>query len=917
MAKFQGFKATALYERLSKDDELQGESNSILNQKKYLEDFAKRGGFDNIRHYSDDGFTGTNFNRPAFQEMLREIEAGTIGTVIVKDMSRFGRNYLEVGYYTEILFPQKDVRFIAINNSIDSAQPDSGDFAPFLNFMNEWYAKDTSKKIQSVFNARMNEGLRCSGSIPYGYNRIPGDKQTLVVDPVASKVVRHIFELAADGKGPTAIAAALEEEKILIPSAYTAKYHPEQSNMRAKEGNCNWSCTTVSEILRRREYLGHTVLKKSVKPSFKMDRRSVDPADRLIFENTHEPIIDQELWDRAQKSLDKGRKRQSMPYGYYTNSHRLCGYLFCADCGHRMTINHHKRKDGSDVFSFRCGNYSNNGNNCTGHYIPANAIEELLLQAIRRLSRRVMKDEEAFAKSLREAYEQELKKRPVANKSRLKAAEKRFNELDRLIMSLYENYSKGVLPERQYLSMMKSYAEEQDTLDKQIAELKAEVKESEPPAFRGDRFIETVKKYKDPTALTDEMLRELVERVLIHEKVKEDNKTSQRIEIIFNFVGKFELVESEEETAERVAKEKAAEEHKAEVKQRQYERNRLRQEQKKAERYAEREGHKYAKKVCIQCGKEFWPTGSTGTLCSDECRKKHGVELEKRRIRKQREKHPRESRVCIICGKTYLPNSSAQKTCSPECRKIMINERQRQYYREHVAPKDKEKRQEVREQRIEKNEGHFYPKRICECCGKEYWPTNHNQRYCDLLCGKRGYSMESKGIKPSDFGKEHRYEQKECAECGEMFWPNIPTQIICSDECRASRKERKRKEKTQAEKEKNPKPALEPRKCVECSKLFVPDCAARIMCSDECFAARRKRKMKGYSDAQAEKVRLSNPMALFRQRECVECGELFWPNASTHKVCSDECRASRRKRQQKEWKQTTAGKITRASLMAT
>lgn len=204
MAKFQGFKATALYERLSKDDELQGESNSILNQKKYLEDFAKKNGFDNIRHFTDDGFTGTNFNRPAFQEMLREVEAGTISTVIVKDMSRFGRNYLQVGYYTEILFPQKDVRFIAINNSIDSEQPESGDFAPFLNFMNEWYAKDTSKKIQSVFNARMNDGLRCSGSIPYGYNRLPDDKQTLVVDPVASEVVRHAqkyFEANASGSG--------------------------------------------------------------------------------------------------------------------------------------------------------------------------------------------------------------------------------------------------------------------------------------------------------------------------------------------------------------------------------------------------------------------------------------------------------------------------------------------------------------------------------------------------------------------------------------------------------------------------------------------------------------------------------------------------------------------------------------------
>ena len=543
MAKFQGFKATALYERLSKDDELQGESNSILNQKKYLEDFARKNGFDNIRHFTDDGFTGTNFNRPAFQEMLREVEAGTISTVIVKDMSRFGRNYLQVGYYTEILFPQKDVRFIAINNSIDSEQPESGDFAPFLNFMNEWYAKDTSKKIQSVFNARMNEGLRCSGSIPYGYNRLPDDKQTLVIDPVASEVVRHIFELAAEGKGPTAIASALEEEKTLIPSAYTAKYHPEQSNKKAKEGSCNWSCTTVSEILRRKEYLGHTVLKKSFKPSFKI---------------------------------------------------RLCGYLFCADCGHRMSINHHKRKDGSDVFSFRCGNYSNNGKNCTAHYIAANTIEKLLLQAIQRLSRRVIKDENAFAASLKEAYEQELKKRPVANRSKLKESEKRFDELDRLIRSLYENYSRGVLPERQYLSMMKSYAEEQDALEKQIAELKAEAVESDPPAFKGDRFIEIVKKYKNPTELTDEMLRELVDKVLVHEKVKEEDKTSQRIEIIFNFVGPVDLTPLPEEVQEAEKKKVHEAEQKAVKKEK-------KKKEKKAKEKKKRENKRKAamEKRCI------------------------------------------------------------------------------------------------------------------------------------------------------------------------------------------------------------------------------------------------------------------------------------------------------------------------------
>ena len=318
MAKFQGFKATALYERLSKDDELQGESNSILNQKKYLEDYAEKNGFSNIRHFTDDGYTGTNFNRPAFQEMLSEVEAGNIGTVIVKDMSRFGRNYLQVGYYTEILFPQKEVRFIAINNSVDSDQPMGNDFAPFLNIMNEWYAKDTSNKIKSVFNSRMSEGLRCSGSIPYGFNRHPEDKQKLVVDPVASKVVKHIYELAAEGMGPTAIARVLTEEKVLIPSAYTAKYHPEQSNFKAPKESCEWSNGTIGEILRRKEYLGHTVLKKSGKANFKMKRKKIDPEDWLVFENTHEAIVDQELWDKAQKFREKERQKRKTPYGTTT-----------------------------------------------------------------------------------------------------------------------------------------------------------------------------------------------------------------------------------------------------------------------------------------------------------------------------------------------------------------------------------------------------------------------------------------------------------------------------------------------------------------------------------------------------------------------------------------------------------------------
>lgn len=236
MAKKEEIKFTALYERLSRDDEQAGESNSIQNQKKYLEEYARQHGLRNIRHFYDDGYSGTNFNRPGFAALLEEVEAGRVETLVVKDLSRFGRNYLQVGYYTEILFPKKGVRFIAINNNVDSATPQDNDFTPFLNIMNEWYAKDTSNKIKSIFLSRMSDGKRCSGSIPYGYNRLPEDKQTLVVDPVASQVVKHIFELAAEGLTPPAIARQLTEEKVLIPSAYTLQYHPEQCNRKAEKG---------------------------------------------------------------------------------------------------------------------------------------------------------------------------------------------------------------------------------------------------------------------------------------------------------------------------------------------------------------------------------------------------------------------------------------------------------------------------------------------------------------------------------------------------------------------------------------------------------------------------------------------------------------------------------------------------------
>ena len=379
MAKKEEIKITALYERLSRDDEQAGESNSIQNQKKYLEEYARQHGLRNIRHFYDDGYSGTNFNRPGFAALLEEVEAGRVETLVVKDLSRFGRNYLQVGYYTEILFPKKGVRFIAINNNVDSATPQDNDFTPFLNIMNEWYAKDTSNKIKAIFKSRMKDGMRCSGSIPYGYKRKPDDKQTLIVDEPAAEVVRKIFRLVCQGNSTTAIAEMLTADKVLIPSAYAALNQPKNCRHKNVADPCRWSATTVGYILDRQEYLGHTVLGKSICENFKTKQRRAATPDELmifpdtheatvnfktrkhfkdkkshyvpedewtIFEDTHEAIIDQETFDLAQKVRSKVRR---YPDGWGEVA-PLTGLMYCADCGGKMYV--HRTNNGKRISQY-------------------------------------------------------------------------------------------------------------------------------------------------------------------------------------------------------------------------------------------------------------------------------------------------------------------------------------------------------------------------------------------------------------------------------------------------------------------------------------------------------------------------------------------------------------------------------------
>ena len=579
MAKKEELKITALYERLSRDDEQVGESNSIQNQKKYLEEYARQQGLRNIRHFYDDGYSGTNFNRPGFAALLEEIEAGHVETLVVKDLSRFGRNYLQVGYYTEILFPKKGVRFIAINNNVDSATPQDNDFTPFLNIMNEWYAKDTSNKIKAIFKSRMKDGMRCSGSIPYGYKRKPDDKQTLIVDEPAAEIVRKIFRLACQGNSTTAIADVLTAEQVLIPAAYAALHNPKNCRHKNVTDPYRWNATTVGYILDRQEYLGHTVLGKSICENFKTkQRRAATPDELMIFPDTHEAIIDQDTWDIARKIRMK--KKPRVANGTY--SHRLSGLVYCADCGARMGFicpdARHGDKHYDSDSAFQCGNYRSTAAECVSHYVKTSVLEAAVLQAIQTVSKYVLENEAEFIDQLRAVWNEHQTRATNSGQQELAEARKRMFDLDGKIQKLYESALNGLLPERQAQRMIQQYDEEQILLEKRIEELESLVQQDEIKEVDTSRFIALVKKYRDCEELTDTMLYAFIDRIEVHEAT--GGRTvyrQQKIDIHFNFIGNYYPPEETISEEERIAAIEA---------------DQLRKKQEKGKRAAERKKQK-------------------------------------------------------------------------------------------------------------------------------------------------------------------------------------------------------------------------------------------------------------------------------------------------------------------------------------
>ncbi len=528
---------TALYPRLSHEDELQGESNSISNQKRILETYAKQNGFTNLRWYTDDGYSGANFQRPGFQAMLADIEAGKVGTVIVKDMSRLGRNYLQVGMYTEMIFPQKNVRFIAINDGVDSAQGEN-DFAPLRNIFNEWLVRDTSKKIKAVKRSKGMSGKPITSKPVYGY--LMDEDENFIVDEEAAPVVRQIYSLCLAGNGPTKIARMLTEQQIPTPG--TLEYRRTGSTRRYHPGyECKWATNTVAHILENREYTGCLVNFKTEKASYKLKHSIENPPEKqVIFENHHEPIIDRETWERVQE-LRKQRKRPNR----YDEVGLFSGILFCADCGSVMYQQRYqtdKRKQDCYI----CGSYKKRTADCTAHFIRTDLLTAGVTENLRKITSYAAKHEARFMKLLVEQNEDGGRRRNAAKKKELETAQKRISELSAIFKRLYEDSVTGRISDERFSELSADYEAEQKELKERAAGLQEELSKAQEATENAEKFMKVVRKHTSFEELTPTLLREFVEKIVIHESVALDGKRRgklrrQEIEIYYSFVGKVEL----------------------------------------------------------------------------------------------------------------------------------------------------------------------------------------------------------------------------------------------------------------------------------------------------------------------------------------------------------------------------------------
>ena len=527
-------KITPLYERLSRDDELQGESNSISNQKQMLEDFARRNGLPNPTHFTDDGISGTRFDRPGFLAMMEEVEAGRVEAIVIKDMSRLGRDYLKVGQVMEVL-RQRGVRLIAINDGVDSLKGDD-DFTPFRNIMNEFYARDTSRKIRSVFKAKGMSGKHLTGTVIYGY-LWDEKREHWLVDEEAAEVVRRIFSLTLEGYGPYQIACKLSADRIEIPVVHLARFNEGVNRSKPVKDPYGWGSSTIVNILKKREYLGHTINFKTRK-HFK-DKKShyVSEDEWTIFENTHEAIIDQQTFDLAQKIRSNVRR---YPNGW-GEAAPLTGLLYCADCGGKMYV--HRTNNGKRISQYTCSNYTKVpcGTLCpTQHRINESAVLTLVSDTLRAIAEYSRNDRTEFIHTVQETQVAQQSADISKKRRRLAAAQKRAGELEKLICKIYEDNALGKLSDARYRALDAQYAKEQDALEIEIAELEKAVTGYEQSQKSAEKFIALIDKYENFDTLTNTMLNEFVEKILVHERSRKGSQdTTQEIEIYFNFLGRY------------------------------------------------------------------------------------------------------------------------------------------------------------------------------------------------------------------------------------------------------------------------------------------------------------------------------------------------------------------------------------------
>lgn len=524
---------TALYCRLSQDDKQEGDSNSIINQKKILKKYALDRGYTNIQFYIDDGVSGTTFNRAGFQSMIADVETGKVKRVIVKDMSRLGRDYLQVGMYTEIFFPEHDVHFIAVNDGVDSNQEDN-EFTPFRNIINEWYAKDTSKKIRAVKRSKGMAGEHIGSHPPYGYMKNPENKKEWIIDEEAAEVVREIFRLCVGGYGPTRIAHILTERKILCPTYYALEKGGKPRTALPAD-KYTWNGPVVAKILDRMDYLGHTVNFKTHVKSYKVHKTIYNSPDQWkVFEGTHEAIIDKETFEIVQK-IRAGKRRPTrmgeMPM--------FSGLLYCADCGRKLSF-HRKADEPAEKHHYLCENYRSNTANCTMHYIRNVVVERIVLENLKEVIQYVSNYEDEFVQMIMDSDMRQRNRELAQKKKRLAEIQKRIGELDTIFQRIYEDNIIGKLSDERFMKMSKGYEDEQHALQTEADEIQSELQQEEKKSVDVKRFLAIVKKYTDLTELTPEILREFIDKIIVHAPDKSSGKRLQEIEIIYNHIGEFD-----------------------------------------------------------------------------------------------------------------------------------------------------------------------------------------------------------------------------------------------------------------------------------------------------------------------------------------------------------------------------------------